>query len=160
LEDLFEFMFGASGRINRAKYWRSFLIYCVAGIFIAFILFTAADIAAPLFIVLLVIIFIPWLLWGFSISTERLHDRDKSAWWLAVFYGLPAVLGQIAKAAWFPGATGNVLHYVLSLVTFALTIWGFVEIGFLRGSAGSNRYGPDPLVEPNVRARGFNYRQR
>jgi hypothetical protein len=38
---------------------------------------------------------------GFLHSTERLHDRDKSAWWIAVFYGLPAVLGQIAKAAWF-----------------------------------------------------------
>jgi len=24
MEDLFEFLFGASGRINRAKYWRSF----------------------------------------------------------------------------------------------------------------------------------------
>jgi uncharacterized membrane protein YhaH (DUF805 family) len=70
----------------------------------------------------------------------------KSAWWLAVFYGLPAVLGQIAKAAWFPGKTGTVLHSVLSLAAFALTIWEFVEIGFFRGNAGSNRYGPDPLV--------------
>jgi uncharacterized membrane protein YhaH (DUF805 family) len=146
MEDLSEFLFGASGRINRAKYWRSFLTYCVAGIFIAFIPFTAADIAAPLFIIMLVIIFIPWLLWGFSISTERLHDRDKSAWWLAVFHGLPATLGQIAKAAWFAGTAGTVLHYMLSLAAFALTIWGFVEIGFPRGSAGSNRYGPDPLV--------------
>jgi uncharacterized membrane protein YhaH (DUF805 family) len=95
---------------------------------------------------MLVIIFIPWLLWGFSISTEPLRDRDKSAWSIAVFYGPPAVLGQIAKAAWFAGTAGTVLHYILSLAAFALTIWGFVEIGLIRGSAGSNRYGPDSLV--------------
>jgi uncharacterized membrane protein YhaH (DUF805 family) len=115
MEDLFEFLFGAGGRFNRAKYRRSFLIYCVAGIFIAFILFTAAGIAAPLFIIMLVIIFISWLLWRFSISTEWLHDRDKSAWWIALLYGLPAVPDQIAKAAWFAGTAGTVLQYILSL---------------------------------------------
>jgi uncharacterized membrane protein YhaH (DUF805 family) len=146
MEDFFEFMFGASGRINRAKYWRSFLIYIFAGLLAAVILFTAAGIAAPLFIIMVVIVLIPWLLWGVSFTTERLHDRDKSAWWLVVFYLVPGVLGQLAQAAWFAGSAGTVLHYVLALAGFALTIWGFVEIGFLRGTAGSNTYGPDPLI--------------
>ena len=99
MEDLFEFLFGASGRINRAKYWRSTLLFTVTGLMVAVILFTAAGIAAPLFIIMVVLILIPWLLWGVSITTERLHDRDKSAWWLAVFYLVPGVLGQLAKAA-------------------------------------------------------------
>jgi uncharacterized membrane protein YhaH (DUF805 family) len=146
MEDLFEFLFGASGRINRAKYWRSVLLFAIAGLITAVILFTAAGIAAPLFIIMVVLVLIPWLLWGFSITTERLHDRDKSAWWLAVFYLVPGVLGQLAKAAWFAGTAGTALHYILALAGFALTIWGFVEIGCLRGTAGSNTYGPDPLV--------------
>jgi uncharacterized membrane protein YhaH (DUF805 family) len=146
MEDFFEFMFGASGRINRAKYWRSFLIYIFAGLLAAVILFTAAGIAAPLFIIMVVIVLIPWLLWGVSFTTERLHDRDKSAWWLVVFYLVPGVLGQLAKTAWLPGTAGAVQYYVLALAGFALTIWGFVEIGFLRGTAGSNAYGPDPLL--------------
>jgi uncharacterized membrane protein YhaH (DUF805 family) len=145
MEDLFEFLFGASGRINRAKYWRSFLIYIVAGLLAAVMLFTAAGIAAPLFIIMVVLVLIPWLLWGFSITTERLHDRDKSAWWLLVFFGLSAVLGQLAKAAWFAEPAGTALHSILALAGFALTIWGFVEIGCLRGTVGSNTYGPDPL---------------
>jgi uncharacterized membrane protein YhaH (DUF805 family) len=145
MEDFFEFMFGASGRINRAKYWRSFLIYLFAGLLAAVILFTAAG-AAPLFIIMVVIVLIPWLLWGVSFTTERLHDRDRSAWWLVAFYLVPGVLGQLAKAAWLAGTAGTALYYVLALAGFALTIWGFVEIGFLRGTAGSNRYGPDPLL--------------
>jgi uncharacterized membrane protein YhaH (DUF805 family) len=145
-------MFGASGRINRAKYWRSFLIYIAAGLMTAVILFTAAGMAAPLFIIMVVLVLIPWLLWGFSFTTERPHDRDKSAWWLVVFYLVPGLLDQIAKAASFAGTAGTVLHYVLTLATFTLMIWGFVEIGCLRGTAGRNTYGPDPLLQ--VKRRG------
>jgi uncharacterized membrane protein YhaH (DUF805 family) len=144
MAELFEFLFGAKGRINRAQYWRSLVIFSVAGLFAAVILFAAAAIAAPLFIVMVVLVFIPWLMWGLAIHTERLHDRDKSAWWLLVFYVVPGVLGHVAKAAWFAGGAGMVLHYVLALASLALTIWGFVEIGCLRGTAGPNKYGSIP----------------
>jgi uncharacterized membrane protein YhaH (DUF805 family) len=148
MEELFEFLFSASGRITRAKYWRSVLIYIGGGLMTAVILFAAAGIAAPLFVVMVVVVLIPWLLWGFSFTTRRLHDRGKSAWWLVVFYLVPGVLGQVSAAAWSGGVAGIVMHYVLALVAFALTIWGFVEIGCLRGTTGSNTYGPDPLLQP------------
>jgi uncharacterized membrane protein YhaH (DUF805 family) len=70
---------------------------------------------------MVLLVFIPWLMWGFAITTERLHDRDKSPWWLVLFYGVPAVLGQLAKAAWFPESAGTALHYVLTLAAFVLT---------------------------------------
>jgi uncharacterized membrane protein YhaH (DUF805 family) len=146
MEYLCEFLFGASGRINRAKYWRSCITYSIVGLFAAFILLTAAGLAAPLFVIMAVIIFIPWLLWGLSITTERLHDRDKSAWWLVVFYLVPLLLDQFAKALSFTGAIGTILHYMLALLSLAIMIWGFVEIGLLRGTAGPNKYGPDPLA--------------
>jgi uncharacterized membrane protein YhaH (DUF805 family) len=152
MEELFEFLFGASGRIHRAKYWRSVLIFIGAGLMTAVILPTAADIAAPLFIIMVVIVLIPWLLWGCSFTTKRLHDRDKSAWWLVTFYLVPGVLGQFANTAWFSGAAGTVPQYVLALASFALTIWGVVEIGCQRGTAGSNTYGPDPLLPPRRRS--------
>jgi uncharacterized membrane protein YhaH (DUF805 family) len=90
MEDLLQFLFGASGRINRAKYWRSVLFFSLTGLMTAVILLTAISIATSLFIVMVVLIFIPWLLWGFSFTTERLHDRDKSAWWLVVSTWRPA----------------------------------------------------------------------
>jgi uncharacterized membrane protein YhaH (DUF805 family) len=62
MEDLFEFLFGASGRTNRAKYWRSVALLGVAGLLAAVILFTSAGLAAPLFIIMVVLVFIPWLL--------------------------------------------------------------------------------------------------
>ena len=80
MEELFEFLFGASGRINRAKYWRSLLIFCGARLLVGVILLSAAGLAAPLFILLLVIVFIPWLLWGIAFHTERPHDSGESCW--------------------------------------------------------------------------------
>jgi hypothetical protein len=59
MEELFEFLFGASGRINRAKYWRSLLVFIGAGLLDGVILLTAASLAAPLFILMLVIVFNP-----------------------------------------------------------------------------------------------------
>lgn len=145
MEYLFEFMFGASGRINRAKYWRSMLVFVGAGMMTAVILFTAAGIAAPLFIIMAVVVLLPWLLWGLSFTTERLHDRDKSAWWLVVFYLLPGILTQFGHLA----RTAVTVDFELipAVAAFALSIWGFVEIGCLRGTAGENAYGPDPFSQ-------------
>jgi len=69
-------VFGANGRINRAKYWRSVLIYICTGLVTTIILFTAVGIAAPPFIIEVVVELFPWLLWDFSFTTERLHDRE------------------------------------------------------------------------------------
>jgi len=44
------------------------------------------------------------------------------------------------------------LQTILALAAFALTIWGFVEIGCLPGTTGSNSYGPDPLLQPKRRS--------
>ena len=35
--------------------------------------------------------------------------------------------------------------FVLGVASFVISIWGLVELGFLRGTVGPNPYGPDPL---------------
>jgi uncharacterized membrane protein YhaH (DUF805 family) len=73
-----------------------------------------------------------------ALGAKRLHDRNKSAWWLALFWLLPGVLQGIGEQI---GTAG----IVLSIAAFAISIWGLVELGFLRGTVGPNQYGPDPL---------------
>jgi len=127
MEGPFKFLFGSKGRINRAQYWHPHVIFSLAG------LFAAATIAARIFIVMVILVFIPWLMWGF-------------ASWHLVFYAVTTVLGHLAKAACFAEGTGMLLHYVPALASFALAMWGFVEIGWLRGTAGPNKYGSIPLT--------------
>jgi len=94
---------------------------------------------AVAFIVLLVVAIAIWVSW-FAVGVKRLHDRDKSGWWILLFYVAPSVLGSIANTREQPLA-----GFVLGVASFAISIWGLVELGFLRGTVGPNRYGPDPL---------------
>ena len=48
-----------------------------------------------------------------------------------------------------PSATDNAalgLNCVLSLVTSGLGLWVLIELGFMKGTAGPNQYGPDPTM--------------
>ena len=86
---------------------------------------------------------LPILVSCFAISVRRLHDRDKSAWWLQVFIVAPLLLEA--------GASLNTLDagpsVFLMVASIALSIWGFVELACVPGTSGRNRYGADPLLE-------------
>jgi hypothetical protein len=101
---------------------------------------------------MVVLVLIPWLLWGFSITTERLHDRDKSAWWLLVFYGLPAVLGQLAKAQWFAEPAGTVLHSILALAGLHFRSGDLLKSDVCAAPSGRTHMGPTRSQELNDRA--------
>jgi uncharacterized membrane protein YhaH (DUF805 family) len=48
------------------------------------------------------------------------------------------------------GQLGQTADAIFHLVATAISIWAFIELGFLRGTHGTNTYGPDPLgVRPN-----------
>jgi uncharacterized membrane protein YhaH (DUF805 family) len=74
-------------------------------------------------------------------AVKRLHDRDKSGWWIVPFCIVPIVLG--IGANWLGDSWSADL---LMLAMVALGLWGFVEILCLRGTSGPNRFGPDPLA--------------
>lgn len=132
-------LFGFSGRINRAQYWLTFLIYFVAlcVLFVLFSLFFSFPTDVVGLSLLLAVVFIPITVSAIAVAIKRLHDRDKSGWWVLLFYVLPGVIPNIGRY------TG--LDLVFQLASLALSIWALVELGFLRGTSGGNRYGPDPL---------------
>jgi uncharacterized membrane protein YhaH (DUF805 family) len=82
------------------------------------------------------------------VGIRRLHDRDKTGWWLLLFYGAPALSFLVSLVAGAPDETDNTPAVVLVLeyLSFAVLLWTLVELGFLRGTIGGNVYGPDPLA--------------
>jgi uncharacterized membrane protein YhaH (DUF805 family) len=168
------YFFSFQGRINRAKLW--LFIPIVIGIYIAyFMLFSVlfgtsivammkggpaglaaggASIGAAM--ILTCILFLVILVASLALAVKRLHDRDKGAIWLLVFWLLPVVLNSIVLAnrvATMSTETGtmppvNAAMGLLSLVSLGVAIWAFVELYCLRGTAGDNRFGPDPLAAP------------
>jgi uncharacterized membrane protein YhaH (DUF805 family) len=143
--------FSFRGRINRAKYWLAALVFVVVGIVLALIGLVLGDgvvVQALKHVVNLAV-----AIAGIAVGIKRLHDRDKSAWWLLLFYVGPGVFILIGGAIMWASADtlgmaaqwSYLLLRLCFLGGFAFAIWGFVEIGCRRGTVGYNRFGPDPL---------------
>jgi uncharacterized membrane protein YhaH (DUF805 family) len=147
------FLFGFEGRINRAKYWlvalASLIVEMVILMQSLFVLADSLSNADPAAIAtLLPILFyaIAYPLyavvtWIYAATTiKRLHDRNRSGWWIIPFCGLPVLLPEVA--GWLGQ---SYLALFLGIVAFVLSIWSVVETFWLRGTRGPNRFGPDPL---------------
>jgi len=111
-------LFSFKGRINRLPYWIVTLILTAIG---AGGQSTRSGTGPENVMTagegLITLVVFVLVLWiGFAVQVKRWHDRGKSGWWS-----------------------------LLSFVPFIGTIWILIECGFLRGSQGSNRFGPDPL---------------
>lgn len=83
----------------------------------------------------------------FALTIKRLSDRDRAWWW-----SLPMILPGYAQsiAAEITHTEGLFLSkspimLALDAAMVVTTLWFLIECGFLRGTDGPNRYGPDPL---------------
>ena len=114
--------FSFHGRIPRHAYWFHGVIVLnvVLAIVMAPLAFGIVDESLdrpPLFAVLLAVFGSLLVLWpALAIRAKRWHDRGTSTVWL-----------------------------LLPLLPVIGAIWELVELGFLRGTIGSNRHGSDPL---------------
>ncbi len=141
-------LFSFSGRIKRADYWRAGLLYVLILIVLMVAMMIYVSIArqylaaargSPILPALGVGLAAAFFVSTLAISTKRLHDRNKSAWWLIPFNVAPfgtAAIGELAA--------DDSLRLAAAAISVALSLWGLVEFGILNGSAGANTYGPDP----------------
>jgi uncharacterized membrane protein YhaH (DUF805 family) len=153
--DLGNLLFSFRGRINRAKYWLAILIFILVSILAGIIGFVSGSegLATTLSSAVSLVTFVS----GILVGIKRLHDRDKSGWWLLLFYIAPGILLGVGMVSAFFGlaeesAGAGMTGLLFSLAGLAIFIWAFVELGCLRGTVGSNKYGPDPLAPEQVAA--------
>jgi uncharacterized membrane protein YhaH (DUF805 family) len=166
------FLFSFNGRINRAKYWLATLIILCWMIFVLEVLAAVAPIfgiGGPLAINVIgisasiqlggdpaskaslfpQIVTIPMTFvfgWSYAAaSIKRLHDRNKSGWWIVPFIVATGLYGQFGDRL-----GGSYAAVVIGLAVFIAFMWGFVEMCCLTGTRGPNRFGPDPLAPPDA----------
>jgi uncharacterized membrane protein YhaH (DUF805 family) len=126
------------GRIPRKTFWLGFIVLIIVTWILELILFAifgvsmmgnmdpnatpeaaaaAAQEAMSKMALPLIILFL-LLLWpSICLYAKRWHDRDKSGWWSLI--GLIPIIGGL---------------------------WMLIELGFLRGTDGPNRFGSDPIT--------------
>lgn len=170
------YLFGFKGRINRAKMWLAMLIIMCWMIFLGILAVVASSILdgptsfrfnindlfrvidpasyrslswADLPSILIKAIATPLFVWVYlATSIKRLHDRDRSGWWMVPFVAVPGIFDNLADRFEFSYAA-----MPLGLAVFGLCIWGFVEMYLLKGSRKTNRFGPNPLQPIDTRPR-------
>lgn len=158
-----QFYFSPAGRISRSQYWLRFMLPY-------FVIYFALEIAAGVtddestahrVLAGIITIFMLIALWpSIAVLIKRIHDRDKPGWYCLLLY-VPTVLfvvllivllaGSIVEAArtgtYVPPEIGAlaITVMVLGFISAGVGLWFFVEFGCLRGTAGPNRYGADPV---------------
>ena len=134
-------LFSFEGRINRGKFWLAVLAYVVISIVLALLL-----IIPVLGWLLAGIGYLGMIVSGIFVAIKRLHDRNKPGWWVAIFYVIPMILSGASAYMTYDAGEQTSMAMLISLISLAISLWAFVELGCLRGTVGPNQYGPDPIA--------------
>ena len=83
-----------------------------------------------------------------AVSIRRLHDTDRSGWWILMpiipyAIGIVGIVSSIAGAT--PGA-GTAAIFGIAMVIGLIAAIVLLVWYCLRGTPGPNRFGPDPLA--------------
>jgi uncharacterized membrane protein YhaH (DUF805 family) len=147
-----------SGRSRRMEYWM-FVLFQIILWFVLMALFVVIAGSAMLSVArgnpagliaaggsvmvvgaLAVIIWLALLIPAIAVGIRRLHDTDRSGWWLGGFLILYFGSVFIPRAA---GGAASALGAIVGIVILVYAIGLFVLM-LLDGTKGPNKYGPDP----------------
>jgi uncharacterized membrane protein YhaH (DUF805 family) len=133
------------GRAARPEYWWFYLGLTIVSIPVTILDRAVGDIGVVSIAYNLALL-LPWL----GVTVRRLHDTDRSGWWLLLFF-LPFFLAGFfaAFSARLDGADSgpfSSMGALMILVIIPLIILAVLLLVFmvLPGTRGPNRYGPDP----------------
>jgi uncharacterized membrane protein YhaH (DUF805 family) len=133
-------LFLAEGRIGRGQFWKANILLMLAILIVGLAAnmaiaqlipnqaiaagdYSVSGAAALPFILVNLALFIVPVWAGICLGIKRYHDRNKPGIWLLILF-----------------------------VPFIGGLWYFIETGFLRGTAGPNQFGPDPVSHDGVPA--------
>jgi uncharacterized membrane protein YhaH (DUF805 family) len=169
-----------SGRSSRAEFWWFWLFVMVVWMVVYFLMIgsvvtasigqtePSAGMVGALGVVgiLLLLFWVGILIPSIAVQVRRLHDTNRSGWWLGGFYLAYAVyvvllfsiLGAGIAAGMAGGATAEPppalgpMFVVTMIVGLGMFIYAIVLLVFYcqPGTTGDNRYGPDPYAPGNL----------
>jgi uncharacterized membrane protein YhaH (DUF805 family) len=142
------------GRINLAKWWIASGILIIIGFVVSTVIdrldveavaaglnrLAATSLAVVLALANLLVVYCLLV-----VTVKRLHDRNRRGWWILMFPLAPVVLASILST--FGEDLEPTLYYAVLAVALIITIAAVIELGVRPGTAGLNRYGPDPLAK-------------
>lgn len=153
-------LFSFNGRINRAQYW---IGGASAGVAILFVLVVMMVLTGPVdrsldskqqlahFFGMFMLALLPAMMvgsWiGYALAWKRFHDRGKSGVWvflpmLPSFMMISGVVGAAMTGA--APITAMAAAQPWATILWLIQLWFLVELGFMPGKEGPNKYGNPP----------------
>jgi uncharacterized membrane protein YhaH (DUF805 family) len=135
-----------NGRAPRAEYWWFVLAIAIVALLISVIegvlgLGSMFGPYGPVTLLFMLALIVP----NIAVSVRRLHDTNRSGWWLLLMvpYVITAVLTVQAMASGNMAALGAAGLIGIVALVCAVVLLVFM---ILPGTAGENRYGPNPYT--------------
>ncbi len=162
--------FDFSGRSRRKEYWSWVLFQFLLGIGYWVLIFAFAGVgsmsgdlnamfaaggAVIIVSLLYLLIALVFLIPGLAVSVRRLHDTNRSGWWILaptvpyvgimfLVFGAAATVGSKPDATTLASLGLGILGLALIMMVMGLLIFVFM---LLEGTPGANKYGPNPKSE-------------
>lgn len=138
-----------SGRASRSEYWWFYLFTYLASV-VGSVLVALTPLLGLLVAVALLALVLP----SISVLVRRLHDIGKSGWWIVWTTVIPwliftpfiiavASAEEAGALQSFIGLIAGMGLVTLLVLAGAVTLFIFT---LLKGTAGENKYGSDPLA--------------
>jgi uncharacterized membrane protein YhaH (DUF805 family) len=143
--------FSFRGRTSRAPFW-------VTSVAIGLIVFVGSNLAGMLGRysaaagLAVQIAFTPLLVAYLAVAVRRLHDRNRTGWWMLLYGFAPGFLSGLAWGGLTAGNLKETSALAILVIAICVAVWALVELGVLKGTTGANRFGPDPLAPQGVSA--------
>lgn len=119
---MMDLFFNFEGRVGRAQYWITSLLFTAAYVPVVLVgmwavgsgLYSFGNMTPEMFslLILLIPLYLMVAVTATAITIKRYHDRGKSGWW-----------------------------FLIVLIPYIGAIWQLVELGFMKGTQGPNKYG-------------------
>ncbi len=130
-----QILFSFDGRINRSGWWLLnipiFVIFAVSAVTFDFPINKSLEHIQVIILLVLALVHI-------TISAKRWQDKNKSALWL-LFHIVPLICSVSLLALKLTSGWWELFH----LLTVINGLWTCIELGFIKGTEGTNQYGPD-----------------
>ena len=145
------------GRISRKTYWLASIVLWIVMLAIGAVEYAWTDgfTRVAEFGYRLALFLVGLALW-YPISAlivKRLHDRDRDGRLVLILIAPFLLFYLYDLLGWSDPSNPKTVEDVLAVLTLVVGLVFLVELGFRRGTAGPNQYGPDPLepLMPSVR---------
>lgn len=154
-----------SGRASRAEFWWFFLFMMIIYMVVWGVLVGTIGVGAasgnpnPMAMfgafgvmgIFLILLYLALLIPSIAVQVRRLHDTNRSGWWLGAFWLLYIAYMVMSFGMAFSASPGNPspslagagMTMVVGLVFFVYSIVLLVYF-CLQGTSGPNRFGDDP----------------